>query len=478
VIQRCLRVCAALVLSASLGACAAIRDSSLFEDGFWESSPFIGGDQAELGIAELSKGNYIAAENFFQKALRVNPKDVHALIGAGILYQNTGQLTKAREMYEAVLALRPPESEQFIVLQQVNTRPISQIASVNLSMIESGGVLGNMTAGAGQAPAATMGDQPLAAQSSGQAMMARPQAPAAMQPQMQSQMQSQGGDAMPADVAAMAFADGDSNIVSRFTTLKALRDQGLITPDEYAQRRQSNVGALLPLTAPPPAAGLDRPVPSTEQISSRLNAISRALQMKAITVSQHASERALILDALMPAAPVQVANPGPPPQGLLEAADSVRRLEKLREDGFISSDEYVRERAAIEAAVQTVPGGRAPSTMAASGQGGMQDGMMAEPAQSAMAAPEPPQPAGPQPAVHLASYKSQKNADRGWTQLKRAHAAQLGDLSYTVKQVNLGSKGTFYRLIAGPLPSQAEAASLCRDLKRRRQFCEPTFMNN
>lgn len=464
-IRRCLRLCAVVIVASSLGACAAIRDSSLFGDGFWESSPFIGGDQAELGIAELTKGNYIAAENFFQKALRANPKDVHALIGAGILYQNTGQVTKAREMYEAVLALRPPESEQFIVLQEVSTRPIAQIASVNLALIESGGVLGNMQAGAGQAPAATMGNQPLpplAAQPSGQAMTARPQT------------QMQGASAMPADVAAVSFADADTNIVSRFTTMKALRDQGLITPDEYQQRRQTNIGSLLPLTAPPPAAGLDRPVPSTEQISSRLNAISRALQMNAISVSQHASERALILDALMPAAPVQVANPGPPPQGLLEAADSVRRLEKLREEGFISSDEYVRERAAIEAAVQTVPGGQAPSSVAAAGA---QDSMMVKEPEPAMVAPEPAAPVGPQPAVHLASYKSQKNADRGWTQLKRAHAEQLGNLSYTVAQVNLGSKGTFYRLIAGPLPSEAAAASLCRDLKRRRQFCEATFMN-
>ena len=460
VIGRIFRFCVGVAAVVSLGACSAIQDSSLFQGKFWQSSPFIGGNEAELGIAELTKGNYIASENHFQKALRVNPKDIHALIGSGILYQNTGQITKAREMYEAVLAIRPPESDQFIVLQQVSTRPVSQIASVNLSLIESGGVLGNMNAGAGQIPAESMASAqgqplpPLAAQSSGTAMTARPSTADTM---------------MAEDIAAVSFADGDTNIVSRFSTMKALRDQGLVTPDEYDQRRQANIGSLLPLTAPPPAAGLDRPVPSTEQISSRLNAIGRALQMNAVTVSQHASERAMILDALMPAAPVMVANSGAPPQGLLEAADSVRRLERLREDGFISSDEYVRERAAIESAMQTVPGAAPPSSVA-----------MTAPETVAMPAPEvmaPKTPAGPQPAVHLASYKSQKNADRGWTQLKRAHSEQLGNLSYSVKKVKLGSKGTFYRLIAGPLGSEAEASSLCRDLKRRRQFCEATFVD-
>ena len=126
--------------------------------------------------------------------------------------------------------------------------------------------------------------------------------------------------------------------MSRYTTLKVLRDQGLVTPDEFNARRQTNIGALLPLTSPPPAAGLDRPVPTTEQIAGRLRAIGRALEMRAISVAQHSAERTMILDALMPSAPVVVANPATPPRGLMEAADSVRRLEKLRDEGFINSD--------------------------------------------------------------------------------------------------------------------------------------------
>ena len=54
--------------------------------------------------------------------------------------------------------------------------------------------------------------------------------------------------------------------------------------------------------------------------------------MRAITVGQHSAERTMILDALLPSAPVVVANPGAPPKGLMEAADAVRRLEKLKND--------------------------------------------------------------------------------------------------------------------------------------------------
>ena len=95
----------------------------------------------------MAKGNYITAEGRFKNALRNNPKDIDALIGAGILYQNTGQSTRAREMYEAVLALRPDESQQFVVWNSITTRPVVQIASVNLSLLDSGGVPSSMGAG-------------------------------------------------------------------------------------------------------------------------------------------------------------------------------------------------------------------------------------------------------------------------------------------------------------------------------------------
>ena len=247
------------------------------------------------------------------------------------------------------------------------------------------------------------------------------------------------------------------NVVSRFHTVTVLRDQGLITPDEFRTRRRANIGALLPLSSPPPATGLDRPVPGTEQVSGRLRAIGRALEMRAISVSQHAAERTMILDALMPAAPVSVVNPGRPPQGLLEAADAVRRLEQLKGGGYISADEYTKERNAIELAMQ-------PRAMAA------------PKAADGPAGARTAKPSGPQPAVHLASYRSQKAADRGWAQLRRAHRALLEGLKPEVAKVNLARKGTWYRLMAGPVESSQAATELCRKLKSRRQFCEPSFM--
>ena len=418
--RRNLRHAAVLVAVAVLSACTGVSQEDLFSRPFWAS---FGKKniEAELGLAELAKGNYVTAESHFLKVLKKNDKDVQALIGSGILYQNTGQTTKARAMYQAILAIRPPDTDQFVVWNNISTRPISEIASVNLSLMESGGVLGGMEKGAaGQQGMAAMAP----AAQAGAPMPAAPR-PAVSGGQAGQAVLGRTGRPAPAAAAdAIMFAEADTNIVSRFKTLKSLSDQGLITMEEYSTRRQANAGALLPLTSPPPAAGLDRPVPSTEQISGRLRAIGRALEMRAMTIGQHASERSMILDALMPAAPVVVANPGAPPRGLMEAADSVCRLEQLQEGAYISSDEYAKERRAIEMAMQPEPPAM---SMAPAVRKSPPSEMAAEPTKT-----------GPQPALHLASYRTRKAADRGWSQLRRAHKSLLGSLSSEISRVNLG----------------------------------------
>lgn len=446
--RRLTRVFMAGVLTATVASCGGLQDAEIFEPEFWDLSGQGDNNVAEIGLAELGKGNHIGAEKNFQKALKRNPKDVHALLGLGMLYQNTGQATKAREMYEAVLALRPEQQKQFVVWKNLSTRPLSEIASVNLALLESGGVVSGL--GRGQAGAAPQSYSP------GDVMKNRPSVSGAMSPSAMV-----GPDKAGVATAVTGLADADANILSRFETLRSLRDQGLLTQEEYAVRRQANIGALLPLTSAPPAAGLDRPVPTSTQVSGRLRAIGRALEMRAISVGQHASERGMILDAMMPSAPVVVANPSIPPKGLLEAADAVRRLEQMRDTSFITPDEYNRERGAIEKAMQPSPPPRPASAMtgkpmALGGKGTMMS--------------------GPQPGLHLASYRTRKAAERGWTQLKKAHARTLGGMEYDISKVSVRGKGTYWRLKVGPVESEAAAKTVCRSLKKRRQYCEPTMV--
>ena len=83
-------------------------------------------------------------------------------------------------------------------------------------------------------------------------------------------------------------------------------------------------------------------------------------------------------------------------------------------------------------------------------------------------------PKGPQPGVHLASYRSMKQAEDGWKLIQRRHRTVLKDMEHEVAKVDLGKKGVYYRLKAGPLKSDGEAKQICADLKKRRQFCEPS----
>ena len=436
-------------LLVGLAGCAGVRDGiadgTFFDPTFWSAGPTVKeNSEAELGLAALAKGDQIKAETHFQKALKANAQDVDALLGMGILFQSRGMNVRAREMYEAILAIRPDANQRMVVWQDQTARPITEIASLNMALIESGGALIGVQRGAAGAV---------------------DQTPYGIAPSMPAADQT----ASMSPAATMApgepeFVQADANIVSRFVSLRALRDQGLLTGEEYAARRQANIGALLPLTSPPPAAGLDRPVPNAEQIAGRLRAIGRALEMRAMTVGQHAAERGMILDALMPAAPVAVANPGMPPQGLMQAADEVRKLEEFKTRQLISDDEYARERRAIEGALQ-------PAGMASAATTGMaaQPQPLSPGEQAGMTAPVM---MGAGALVHLASYRSKTDAERGWAQLRRAHQELLGGLGPDISTVQLNN-GTFWRLKAGPLASKDAARDLCSKLKARRQYCEP-----
>lgn len=75
-------------------------------------------------------------------------------------------------------------------------------------------------------------------------------------------------------------------------------------------------------------------------------------------------------------------------------------------------------------------------------------------------------------AVHLASYRSPSNAERGWRQLVKSNGDVLGDLQPNVRRVDLGERGIFYRLQAMPVSDRQSAESLCRQLRGRGAYCK------
>jgi tetratricopeptide (TPR) repeat protein len=104
---------------------------------------------------------------------------------------------------------------------------------------------------------------------------------------------------VPEDRELVAY-DGESKLIERFATLAKLRGIELISPEEYALRRSANLGALLPLTQPPPALATDHPAPLAQDMVSRLEAIAQFYMIGALDAEAYQSERAVILGGLMP----------------------------------------------------------------------------------------------------------------------------------------------------------------------------------
>ncbi len=101
-------------------------------------------------------------------------------------------------------------------------------------------------------------------------------------------------------------------------------------------------------------------------------------------------------------------------------------------------------------------------------------------------APSPqPDPAPPAPApdlsgarsvmsaAHLASYRDRAHAGPGWRALQAQFPALLADLEPRLAPADLGERGVFLRLKAGPLDSPAAARRLCARIEAAGAWCAP-----
>jgi hypothetical protein len=72
--------------------------------------------------------------------------------------------------------------------------------------------------------------------------------------------------------------------------------------------------------------------------------------------------------------------------------------------------------------------------------------------------------------VQLAAMKSEAEAQAAWKKALAANKDLLANLNEEVERADLGAKGIYFRLRAGPL-DEAAAKSLCAELVKRNQVC-------
>lgn len=96
----------------------------------------------------------------------------------------------------------------------------------------------------------------------------------------------------------------------------------------------------------------------------------------------------------------------------------------------------------------------------------------AAPTQIAAATPAPPAAAPVATGsgesgmfVQIAARNDQAAAMAAFADLQQKYASVLGNYSPSVRKVDLGDKGVWYRLLVGPMASKPDADKLCEDLK-------------
>ncbi len=339
--------------------------------------------QTEQAILNWSTGRPEEAIHYAQKALRDNPDDVYAMMVAGLSYESLGYPNQAKALYEHASSLDNGEIGMFGAMRNLPAEELKRTAATRLAAL-------NLP----KAPLAVIDPKSETAVFTPFSLPPQPEDPQKAQKETQKQQAVKGGLDM--------LEEGDRNVVLRFLTFIRLRDEKYVTPEEWLSRRTVNLGGLLPYTLTPAAKGLDLPSPSGDVIVGRLNALREALEMRAITPREHAAEREIILEALLPSNPFYRMDATPLPRDILEGATALRRIEMLQNIGLISPEEAKKEKDAIEKLTYAKIG--------MTGGDGKPNEAAAKCIQKCLSAPVQPCPAVAKPAAKKASAAKKKKA--------------------------------------------------------------------
>jgi tetratricopeptide (TPR) repeat protein len=89
------------------------------------------------GFQAIAGKNYGQAEKNLEKALFINPENPYALLNMGVVYQETGRLDKARQMYEKLIALQPKEVAEESNAGSFAGKGLADIARENLKLLDA-----------------------------------------------------------------------------------------------------------------------------------------------------------------------------------------------------------------------------------------------------------------------------------------------------------------------------------------------------
>ncbi len=406
------RLAAGLGLCAGLAACSGMVDPGGYGGGVGNLFG-TGHEASDSALVALEKGDYSRAESLATRAEKADAKDPYAMFVLAQVYQATGRPELATKYYQALVSMNPQQTVVQGIGVAAQRRTIAEIAKAQLATLRSAALM------------------PLAATPT---------------PMVQTDDLGEGPDA---------------NIARRFRTLRRLLDEGLVTQDEYNQRRGVNMGALTPYSAPPPSAGLDRPAPSAPEVVDRIRTLVAAYEAHSIGSTELQVERNIILDNLLPANPDKRADSPPPLTGQMQAAAAVGRVVRFFEQGVLTAEEEARAKDEVFKLESAYEDQAARAARMASG-------VNAAPAAMASGA------AGH--GARLSTYESEGEAQQGWAALQKQFPDQLGSLQPRIRKIALRRGGTVWAVDVGPLADRKAVAALCAALRKQHQDCTPVTL--
>ena len=414
-----------LGLAASLGLSSCMlspRNASDSADRAFDAN--ISSDQA---MSALARGDLATAQSAAQTALKRDPKDTYALLVAGLAYLASERYELARQYFQVIISNHPvarmsvPDANGNMQLL-----PVVEVAQANLDKID---------------------------QLTGRKQMTSVK---------------QAGKMTGPEIVALHLTDPEASIAGRFRILRKLLEEELITPEEYVQRRNANAGAMLPLSAPAPGAGLDRPVPDDHQVADRLRMLKAAVEAREMQPREATAERSAILDGLMSAQPKVKAIPPIPPADMLEVAQAVGRLERYRTQDLISPDEMQKEKLALNQVLEK----RLAEKPTINDATGLKYGVPSKPQVLAAPLPEKTAAAAPAPKVDwgvaLDESVDEEEAKTLAAQIKAKFPEELGKKVLSVRRTPTGK----WQVVTATASKDA-ARRLCKTMRLHRQACEP-----
>lgn len=246
-------------------------------------------------LAGAENGDATAERQALFDAQRQDPTDPRTLLAAATYYDRTGRPVLARQYYEAVLAHR-----RAVAMPEDGDRRSSPEAVAMKALARLDG-----TAIADRAAVAAI---PIPAE-------ARPSAE------------------RPAPPPTAAIDWDDDPVVRRFLIFSRLWQLGVVTANEFAERRYPNLGVLLPYAEAPPSIDVFADPPDADELAAALRA------------TRPGKARTRLLDGLLPA---KIATRTLPLKRSPAAlADAEVRVRALKAAGLVTAAEAEREIQAI-----------------------------------------------------------------------------------------------------------------------------------